>query len=242
MNRNIPQNLLCLQRNVSIVSHKLNLDAVRKVAANPNFIKDVANYVPVCPTRRCDACCGVGFVHMFSEVGVAPADDSVEICPPCLVKLQAGLWPCQSMIEAQLYDRRVRCDKMLNGEFCSASQADGEICSNCSIRTKSIFRESERVLCPVCFTVANNGSLFVEDVVLLMERLFDSAFSQPTDARHRIMLEVVEEFLNIWDGQGVWSDELHAWMQVVHPELLPQQQNVVVVGTQQLDANTSSIA
>jgi hypothetical protein len=242
MNRNIPPNFLRLYRNMSILADKFEIEAARKVAANPNFIKDVANYDPGCPTRCCDACFGVGFVHMFSEVGVAPADDSVEICPPCLVKLQAGLLPCQSIIEAHLYDRRVQCEKMLNGVFCSATGVEGELCSNCATRTKSIFRESDRVLCPVCFTIVNNGSLFVEDVVPIMERLFEAAFSQPTDPRHSIMLDVMEEFLNIWDGQGVWSDELRAWIQQVHPELLPQQQNVVINGTQQLDANTSSIA
>lgn len=231
-------------RNLSLVEKSVDLPALKKVAANPFLVDNVpAHYGESMKSRTCDGCKGTGFSHFYCERGIEPNIDNVDLCPPCLMKVQFGLSPCESILEVEFLNVKVECEKMANAVFISDQQNAPVHCCNCSRKTLSWFTWDETDMCPICYSISQKGSLFVENIVDLLkshvdiDRILAEADPSPMVQNQ---LRITHQFLLCWDGQGDFRDKFQRWMAVHHPEQIPIVQIVEIIEEQ--PPNTTSTA
>jgi len=231
-------------RNLSLVDKKVDLPALKKVAANPFLVDNLsAHYGEGMNPRTCDGCKGTGFSHVYCERGSQPVLDNIDLCPPCLMKVQFGLAPCESILEVEFLNVKVDCEKMENAVFISDQQNTPVRCCNCSRKTLSWFTWDETELCPICYAINQKGSLFVENIVDLLKSHVDIVRILAESDQSRMaqeQLRITYEFLVCWNGEGEFRDVFQRWLAVHYHQHIPTIQIVEI--TEEQPPNTTSTA
>lgn len=228
---------MSLFRNLRILSQiESDIQELRKVARNPQLItnQEMRYGAANCP-RSCDGCQGIGFSHMYCEFGSEPNPDSVDLCPPCLLKVQHGLSPCTSIVETNEFDVCTPISKMISPTFLTNNEQTYFTCSSCSLTTLSCFRTQYEDFCPVCYAISETGSIFVENVV---EILNSWASIDRLPLEDRASARILYDFLAIWDGEGDFEQRFIQWRAPNRPLL------EIIVPENEADAlnNTTSTA
>jgi hypothetical protein len=201
---------------------KVPTEALFKIANDPAWVEGPDSfYYPTGKdemVRVCDGC-ESRFMHsLFRQKDATITDRSYDLCPLCLVNLQSGLEPCSSMWDA--VDTQVHAceEKFAAAVFCPNNDCPLTECQCCKKQTRSLFKEGNRTVCPVCFVVTQNGSLFVPDLVEKIEAEI-TALRLPDAAPE--FNQAALDFLYGWDGEGNAETQLMAYLLergVIEPE------------------------
>ncbi len=237
MNNDARRKSMTLFRGLRLLSPTVtDIQELRKVALNPQLVTDAETRYGAanCP-RSCDGCKGVGFSHIYCEFGSEPNPDGIDLCPPCLLKVQNGLSPCKSIVETDEFDVCTPTTKMFSPTFVTNHEQKYSTCSSCSSTTLSCFRTQHEDYCPVCYALSETGSIFVENIVEVINA-WSSIDRLPLE--DRASARILYDFLETWDGEGDFEQRFIQWSAVNRPQL------EIIVPQNEADAlnNTTSTA